>query len=287
MYRHHKKQNWFGKRKLSQRNQAALATLQRGAIQESTMKFVARFIAIVVVAIVMAPAQYAQGGTQPATMPQNGEPSSSSVTSVITITALPAGAAHNPKATESSVPLIEWSAGYSFWRAMPTSPSNRMSYLHGGNTSVAYNFNRYLGVVADFGGFDNNRLTLFTPTSSRTVSSSGSAFTYLFGPRLSYRRHRSFTPFAEALFGAATASAVTVSGCTGSPTCTPLESETAFAAMFGAGLDIRIFRHVAFRLFEGDFLLTHFTDPFSAGGINAGWQRNVRVSTGIVFRFGE
>ncbi len=251
------------------------------------MKFAARFITIIAVAIVTAPAQYAQSGTQPAPMPQNNEPSSSSATSVITITALPTGAAHNLNGTESNFPLVEWSAGYSFWRAMPTSPSNRMAYLHGGNTSIAYNFNRYLGVVADFGGFDNNRLTLFTPTSSRTLSSSGSAFTYLFGPRLSYRRHRSFTPFAEALFGAATASAVTISGCTGSPDCTPLGSETSFAAMFGGGLDIRIFRHVAFRLFEGDFLLTHFADPFSAGGITAGWQKNVRFSTGIVFRFGE
>ena len=80
--------------------------------------------------------------------------------------------------------------------------------------------------------------------------------------------------------------AVTVSGCTGSPGCTPLGSENAFAAMFGAGFDIKINRHIALRPFEGDFLLTHFKDPTSAGGLESGWQKNVRFSSGIVFRFG-
>ena len=60
----------------------------------------------------------------------------------------------------NSYPKVEWFLGYSFWRAVPTSSSNRMGYLHGGSTSIAYNFNRYLGLAADFGGFDNSKLTL-------------------------------------------------------------------------------------------------------------------------------
>jgi outer membrane protein OmpA-like peptidoglycan-associated protein len=79
---------------------------------------------------------------------------------------------------------------------------------------------------------------------------------------------------------------VTISGCKGDPSCTPLGSENAFATMLGAGFDIKLSRHVALRLFEGDFLLTHFRDPFSTGGQGRGWQKNVRFSTGIVFRFG-
>ncbi len=81
-----------------------------------------------------------------------------------------------------SYPKVEWSFDYSFWRAMPTSRTNRMGYLHGGSTSVAYNFTNYLGLVADFGGFDNNRLTLFGPTTSQTVNASGSA-THIFSAR--------------------------------------------------------------------------------------------------------
>src|SRR5579872_6851555 len=103
--------------------------------------------------------------------------------------------------TETETPKVEWSAGYSFWRAMPTATSNRMGYLHGGSTSVAYNFNRYLGLVADFGGYDNNKLTLLSPSGDQTFDANGSAYTYLFGPRLSYRMHERFTPFAQAPFG--------------------------------------------------------------------------------------
>ena len=52
---------------------------------------------------------------------------------------------------------------------MPTATSNRMSYLHGGSTSVAYNFNRYIGLVADFGGYDDSRLTFLSPAGNQTV----------------------------------------------------------------------------------------------------------------------
>src|SRR5580658_6063561 len=128
------------------------------------------------------------------------------------------GAMHRWDDAEGYTPKVEWFLGYSFWRATPTSNGNRIGYLHGGSTSVAYNLNRYVGLVADFGGYDNSRVTLFTPTTSDTFDSNGSAYTYLFGPRFSYRAYERFTPFAQALFGGTHASSVTISGCTGSPT---------------------------------------------------------------------
>lgn len=200
--------------------------------------------------------------------------------------ASPAPAMHRWDEPEDYFPKLEWFMGYSFWRAVPTAFSNRMGYLHGGSTSIAYNLNRYLGLVADFGGYDNNRLTLFNPSGTVTVDSNGSAYTYVFGPRFSYRRYERFAPFAQALFGGTHASSVTISGCTGTPTCTPLGSDNAFAAVLGAGLDIKISHHVALRLIDADFLLTHFRDPVSTDGLERGWQKNVRLSTGIVFRFG-
>jgi outer membrane protein OmpA-like peptidoglycan-associated protein len=69
-------------------------------------------------------------------------------------------------------------------------------------------------------------------------------------------------------------------------TCTFLGSDTGFATFLGTGFDIKISRHIALRLIEADFLLTHFKDPFSTNGQDRGWQDNVRLSTGIVFRFG-
>jgi outer membrane protein OmpA-like peptidoglycan-associated protein len=200
--------------------------------------------------------------------------------------AAPVPATHRWDEPEDSYPKVEWFLGYSFWRAVPTSFGNRMGYLHGGSTSIAYNLNRYVGLVADFGGYDNNRLTLFNPNGTVTVHSDGSAYTYAFGPRFSYRRYERFTPFVEALFGGAHASSVTISGCTGTPACTPLGSDNAFITLLGGGVDVKVSRHIALRLIDADFLLTHFRNPISTDGLERGWQKNVRLSTGAVFRFG-
>jgi len=85
------------------------------------------------------------------------------------------GAVHRWDDLENHTPKVEWFIGYSLRRAMPTSFSNRMGYLRGGSISVTYNLNRYFGLMADFGGYDNTRLTVFSPTGSQTVDSNGSA----------------------------------------------------------------------------------------------------------------
>jgi outer membrane protein OmpA-like peptidoglycan-associated protein/opacity protein-like surface antigen len=196
------------------------------------------------------------------------------------------GAMHPGDDTQGYTPNVEWFLGYSFWRATPASNGNRISYLHGGSTSVAYNFNKYVGLVADFAGLDDNKLTLFSPGLTETVNSGGSVYTLMIGPRLSYRKYEKFTPYIQALGGVVHASSVTISGCTGDPRCTPIGSDATFVAMAGAGFDINISHRIALRLLEADFLLTHFRDPISATGFSRGWQDNTRLSTGIVFRFG-
>lgn len=272
------------------------------------MTSAARFIATMVVAFSLMPALFADDTTKPKAtskkdeavaittptaaaeaQPSAAEPpeeSSASPQSQYGANAQPIAAVSAGDQSENYTPKVEWFLGYSFWRAMPTAFSNRMGYLHGGSTSVAYNFNRYVGLVADFGGFDNSRLTLFSTTGSQTVDANGSAYTYAFGPRFSYRRHERFTPYFQALFGGVHASPVTISGCSGSPSCTPLGSDNAFVTMLGTGIDVKISHHVALRLFEADFLLTHFKNSLSTDGEQRGWQKNARFSTGIVFRFG-
>ena len=270
------------------------------------MNFAARCIASSAVALLLTAALFADDDAKPKAGAKNDDASASGSASPVAAqpdanppapalsptgslpfatNALPAAAMH-PWDESQDYPKVEWFLGYSFWRAMPTSSSNRIGYLHGGSTSVAYNFNRYLGLVADFAGFDDSRLTLFNPAGSQTFDASGSAYTFAFGPRFSYRRHEKFTPFIQALFGGAHASSVTISGCSGNPACTPLGSDTAFTTLLGAGFDVKLNRHIALRLFEGDFLLTHFKNPTSTTGQDRGWQDNARFSTGIVFRFG-
>jgi opacity protein-like surface antigen len=240
------------------------------------------------------------GGSSPSlgmsSLPSDAQPQPDSapappMSSAATSPAPPEGNAESMDAmhrwddAEGYTPNVEWFLGYSFWRATPTSNANRIGYLHGGSTSVAYNFNKYVGFIADFAGFDNSKLTLFGPTGTETVNASGSVYTFMVGPRLSYRRYEKFTPYAQVLAGVVHVSSVSISGCTGDPSCTPIGSDTTFATMAGAGFDINISHRIALRLIEADFLLTHFRDPISATGLSRGWQANTRLSTGIVFRF--
>lgn len=257
------------------------------------MNRAARCVAMMAVAFLIAGGVHAGQSTAAATQKSDDPKVTATVDSTSTSpltdssAANPAAAPHMHRSADYSYPKVEWAFDYSFWRAMPTSRTNRMGYLHGGSTSVAYNLNNWFGLVADFGGFDNNHLTLFGPTSSQTVNSGGSAYSYLFGPRISFRtKHDRFTPYIQALFGGVNASAVTISGCGTTPICTPLPSQSAFAEAFGAGIDIKITHHIAWRAFEGNYTLTRFRDPASGNPLIPNYQKNVRFSSGLVFRFG-
>jgi|GEM_PF-6725017 len=97
-------------------------------------------------------------------------------------------------------PKAELFLGYSYLRAVPTqSTGNRMVWLNGGSTSIAFNLNRYLGLVADFGGFNDSelRLTGAGAAPPRVADANGSVYTYLFGPRVSYRKFDRITPLPK------------------------------------------------------------------------------------------
>jgi outer membrane protein OmpA-like peptidoglycan-associated protein len=182
----------------------------------------------------------------------------------------------------AGTPKVELFVGYSYLRAMPTlAEGNRFMWLNGGSTSIAFNFTRHLGLVGDFGGFDDSQLRL---SATGTVpNSSGTAYTYLFGPRLSFRNHERITPFVQALFGGIHASDVTLSsGCTGAG-CTPLPAENSFAMTAGGGLDLRIHRHFAIRMIQAEYMMTDFENHDTGKSAS---QNDMRLSTGLVFRFG-
>ena len=66
--------------------------------------------------------------------------------------------------------------------------------------------------------------------------------------------------------------------CTGSSS-----SLNTFAMAFGGGVDYKLMNHISVRLFDADYLFTHF-NPNEFGGPNNS-QNNLRVSTGVVFNF--
>jgi hypothetical protein len=92
---------------------------------------------------------------------------------------------------EIVTPKVEIFLGYSRFGTFSNKvvDGNRIVNMNGGSASVAYNFNRWIGLVADVGGYDDSQLVLTGTGANQplTVNSSGKAYTYLFGPRLSFR----------------------------------------------------------------------------------------------------
>ncbi len=131
-------------------------------------------------------------------------------------------------------------------------------FLHQGNFGTSLNFNGWngaadayltknFGVTADFSGTYGNSLDLYT---------------YTFGPSVRANLH-GFTPFAHGLFGGGHLSGggASVSGMT---------------MYFGGGADVGS-QKLAFRLAQFDWMIARWN------GTNL--NNNVRISTGVLFRF--
>jgi len=184
-------------------------------------------------------------------------------------------------------PRVELFLGYSHFGTDSTDATtgNRMVGLNGGSTSVAFNMGRYFGLVVDFGGYDVNRLQLTGTGANQPFVSdaSGTVYSYLAGPRLSFRNSSRFTPFAQALFGTVRAGEVTVSNCSGS-SCAPLPAQDSFSMTAGGGLDIALSRHLSIRAVQAEYMMTRFPDINTGAGAS---QNDLRLSSGLVFRFGD
>ena len=164
----------------------------------------------------------------------------------------------------SDYPHWEWFIGYSYLYAHAGSGIPHFNG-NGGSTNIEYNFNRWFGLVGDFGGYHTSTID--------HVDVDLKQFSYAFGPRLNYRfgdRDRA-TLFGQLLLGGihATGSALGTSG-----------SDNAFAMAFGGGLDIGVAKHVAIRPAQFEYVLT----TYDISGYRP--QNNFRYSGGVVFRWG-
>ncbi len=266
------------------------------------MRWGTRTIAIAAFAFLLVPALSANDNDTPAAKAADEsaistpapeaavEPASAGKTPWLVRLLPPVNASPDPPAprmhSDSDYPKVDLFFGYTYLRGVPRTVTNRIVELNGGSVDLAYNFNRWFGLAGDFGGFADSRLILNYPgTLSREVPSEGKVFTYLIGPRFSYRGYKRITPFAQVLVGAAQATEVTIDGCTGVPGCTALQDNTAFALTAGAGLDLNVSRHFALRLLQAEYMVTFFDDASFPQGVD-GYQNDVRLSAGIVFRFG-
>jgi Outer membrane protein beta-barrel domain len=161
-------------------------------------------------------------------------------------------------------PQFEVSGTYSYIRANAANSGGGYN-LNGGSASFAYNFSDRIAVVADGGVYRFGGL----PSGLDSTM-----YTYLFGPRFTFRKVRRVTPFAQVLLGG---------GCLNASSGGINAGENGFSMAIGGGVDCPFQRRFSIRLIQAEYLLTRFD---RVTGVSA-TQNDVRVSAGLVFRFGS
>ena len=172
--------------------------------------------------------------------------------------------------------------GYTYVRA--TSGTDLPTFVaNGGGGQFAYNFNTWLGGVADLGAVHNGSISGLQIDRTNV--------NFLFGPRISLWFPR-LRPYFQFLFGGVYSTASTPVDIVGAtPPIIPGEpvtarvgaQQTAFAMTAGGGLDIKINKYVMFRPIGLDYYKTRLQNLRAPGDNN---QNNLRYTAGVNFIFG-
>jgi hypothetical protein len=166
----------------------------------------------------------------------------------------------------AQTPKAEIFGGYQYAHVAIDAPGTSVSgNLNGWNTSLTGNINEYFGIAGDFSG-DYGKIEGVTTH----------VYTYGGGPVINLNHNGTFNPFVHALFGGAHLSLSEAGDNL---------SFNGFTMMVGGGADAKLGPHVAVRLFQADWVYFHFGDDFKTLVGTSNLKKNVRVSTGIVFRF--
>jgi hypothetical protein len=196
-------------------------------------------------------------------------------------------------AAAQDVPKMETFLGYTYSRMNSASNVPAVS-ANGGGGQFAYNFNKWIGAVADLGAVHNGNI------GGHMVDSTQMSF--LFGPRVSLRYSR-IRPYFQVLWGGAfmanstqidfpaiglppiylPGANQTVTNVANAVSARVGVNQTAFAMTAGGGLDIKINKVMSFRPIGLDYYMTRFQNYRSATDNN---QSNLRYTTGLNFTFG-
>ena len=161
---------------------------------------------------------------------------------------------------------FEFGVDYNYVRANGPPGGCGCFSMNGGNAWAGYRLTDGVSAVGEF-----------SAQHAGNIDGSGedlTLFSYLFGPRYTFRKSDRWQPFGEVLLGGAHATGTfepSFSGASG--------SFNSFSLVAGGGLDIHIVRHIDIRAIDADYYLTRFPN-----GVN-GRQNNLRISAGVVFRF--
>jgi opacity protein-like surface antigen len=171
----------------------------------------------------------------------------------------------------------------------------------GGGGTIAYNMTSMLGIAADLGGCKILELNGATGPLS-TIN--GTEFTYLFGPRITFRKASRFAPFGELSFGGTRVKLSCNNGDFGNncgslapgqiparpvanPTGTSI-SKNAFSLSVGGGFDFKLTQKISLRPIQAEYLYTRFGNecPFAVCSTNNS-QNSFRLKSGIVMSWGQ
>src|SRR5579871_662188 len=138
--------------------------------------------------------------------------------------------------------------------------------FNGWDANATYNFAKFIGMEGDFSG---------AYTSVSGVSTH--IYTYTAGPVVAVELAK-IKPFAHVLFGGTDLS--------GSQSGVSV-SWNGFTTMVGGGVDYKLSGPLAFRVAQFDWLYYHYGSKTISGVAVPSFSgsNNVRISTGVVFRF--
>jgi hypothetical protein len=167
---------------------------------------------------------------------------------------------------------VEIFSGYSYMRLEDSNVDGQDRDLNGYNISGAITiFKKSIALKGDVSGHFGDFLTNVTPRTDLGQT------LFLFGPQISFRAGR-IQPFAHALFGGARVK-LENDAIPGDIT------DTGFAFALGGGVDVKGFgSKLAVRLVQADYVRTKL-DLLNSGDSTS--SNNLRISTGIVLRFGK
>lgn len=181
-----------------------------------------------------------------------------------------------PLHAQQQVPRVELAGTYSYIRLNLEGPGGYSEGLqtNGGTGSVAFNLTKSFGIVGEIGDYQTSTVRSAGGASMRFAS-------YLFGPRFSFRKSSTLTPYIQTLFGGVKGNdpffvtgPQNVSGYIHT-------DQNAFAWTVGGGLDAAVTKHIAVRVFQAEYFFTKWPD----GANNR--QSSFRFETGLVFSFGK
>ncbi len=168
-------------------------------------------------------------------------------------------------ANAQEFPKAEAAVTYNYVRTSSTGWGEQFN-MNGASGSITFNFNKVIGLQAEFGGVNNGNIL--------NTGVDGTVFTYLFGPKFTYRQEK-FSVYGVTLLGGAR-----IGGSISSDGMFASGSNNSMAMVIGGGFDINAGKRFAIRPAQLDYFMTRFNIVDASET-----QNNLRYSAGVVFKF--